>query len=230
MQMQQKGLQGNAMERQGSQMDMSGPRSGSPGSGDAPSPKRQRLEGNMQSMNQRPGPPNHMPSNQVGVPTSSHPSTPNLSMSAPVPDPAVFAQTEQLLRQKGIDPAQIPPQQLQQLAMQPANHQAKSVETYSASIQQSMKAALNKQNQGMPPNAAAAAMAAGQGSPMNPGMDAATTDFYAAAAANGRAPSMPPGMGMPGQAGNAAAAAAAGQGGQNGGNHALQDYQMSTLR
>ncbi|KAK3099056.1 hypothetical protein LTR53_019177, partial [Teratosphaeriaceae sp. CCFEE 6253] len=63
-QMRQQHMQSNAMERQGSQMDMSGPRSGSPGSGDAPSPKRQRLDGNMQGMNQRPGPPNHMQSTQ----------------------------------------------------------------------------------------------------------------------------------------------------------------------
>lgn len=42
------------MERQNSNLEMGGPRSGSPGSGDAPSPKRQRLDvnGNMQQMNQ----------------------------------------------------------------------------------------------------------------------------------------------------------------------------------
>ncbi|SMQ49819.1 unnamed protein product [Zymoseptoria tritici ST99CH_1A5] len=49
-------MQGNPMERQGSQMDQRG--SGSPNNGDAPSPKRQRLDGNMQQNPQaRPGQP-----------------------------------------------------------------------------------------------------------------------------------------------------------------------------
>ncbi|GIZ42283.1 hypothetical protein CKM354_000555800 [Cercospora kikuchii] len=61
MQKQRQLQQGNAqggtqMERQGSQMNMSDPRSGSPntgGGGEAPSPKRQRLEGNMQQQQQQ---------------------------------------------------------------------------------------------------------------------------------------------------------------------------------
>jgi len=206
---------GNAMERQGSQMDsMSGPRSGSPGSGEAPSPKRQRLDGNMQPMQQRPGPPNHQQSHQVGLPTSSNPGTPQM-------DPAIYAQTEQLLRQKGIDPAQVPPQTFHVLSMQPANNQAKSVEAYSSSIQQHMKSALQKQQGGMTPNAGTG-MGGGQGSPMS-GLDA-NAEFYATN--GGRGPSLPPNMGMPGQ--NAANAAAAGQAGANG-NHALQDYQMQLM-
>ncbi len=44
-------MQANQMERQGSQLDnMSAQRSGSPGSGDAPSPKRQRLEGSFEGL------------------------------------------------------------------------------------------------------------------------------------------------------------------------------------
>lgn len=62
-------MQANQMERQGSQMGIDGPRSGSPGSGEAPSPKRQRLEGNMPQMNRggQPGPPGQMQSSQ-GMP------------------------------------------------------------------------------------------------------------------------------------------------------------------
>lgn len=215
-------MAGNQMERQGSQMD--GTRSGSPGSGDAPSPKRPRLDGQMQPMNQgRPGPPQQMPSNQVGLPQA--PNTPSMR----TPDPTLIAQTQELLRHKGVDPATIPPQQLAHLAMQDANHQAKSVETYSASIKQSMAAAMqthaNGANKGMsmPPNSAAmaaASMGAGvQGSPMsqNAGIDGATAEFYNATNGGRIPPSMMAG-------GNAAAAA---QG--NGGNHALQDYQMQLM-
>ncbi|KAK3115932.1 hypothetical protein LTR53_004263 [Teratosphaeriaceae sp. CCFEE 6253] len=144
-----------------------------------------------------------------------------MSMSAP--DPAVYAQTEQLLRQKGIDPAQVPPQTFHVLSMQPANNQAKSVEAYSTSIQQHMKTALNKANQqGMTPNPGAG-MGGGQGSPMS--LDA-NGEFYAATTANGtRGPSLPPGMGIAGQTANAANAA----GQANNGNHALQDYQMQLM-
>ena len=64
-------MQNNSqMERSNSQMDN---RTTSPGSGDAPSPKRQRLEGGMQQMGQgRPGQPGQMPqaTQQVG-PTPS---------------------------------------------------------------------------------------------------------------------------------------------------------------
>ncbi|KAK0267679.1 hypothetical protein LTS16_021379 [Friedmanniomyces endolithicus] len=218
MQMQrQQHMQGNVMERQGSQMEMNGPHSNSPGSVDAPSPKRQRLDGNMQHMGQRPGQPNQMPLNPVGHPASSHPGTPNMGMA--VPDAAY---TEHLLRQKGIDPSTITPQHLQFIAMQSADRQTKSVETYSASLTQTMKAALNKSGQGMPQNPAAN-MGVSQGSPMS--MDV-SGEFYAASGANGaRGPSLPPGM--PGQAANLAAAAN-GQNGSNG-NHALQDYQMQLM-
>lgn len=61
-------MPGAQMERQTSQMDMTGGRNGSPHAvGEAPSPKRQRIgDGNMQPNNGvRPGPPNPMQSNQV---------------------------------------------------------------------------------------------------------------------------------------------------------------------
>ena len=61
---QQQMMQGQQMERSNSQMDMNGPRSGSPGSGDAPSPKRQRMDGNVQQMGPRPGQQGQMPNTQ----------------------------------------------------------------------------------------------------------------------------------------------------------------------
>lgn len=74
-------MQSSQMERSNSQMEMSGPRSGSPNNGDAPSPKRARLDGgNMPQMAQaRPGQPGQMQAgSQVGSPpqlphTPSHP-------------------------------------------------------------------------------------------------------------------------------------------------------------
>ena len=196
--------------------NMSGPRSGSPGSGDAPSPKRQRLEGNMQAMNQgRPGQPGQMQGNQVG-PLSDTPSS----------DPAKLEYTRELLRRNGVDPDGVSPQQLRNMALQPTNVQAQSVEVYSQSMQQHTQAAMNNVNRpnsnvnkGIPPNMGPGGA---QGSPMSqPGMDGATGEFYAAANGGGR---------MPMQANAAAAAAgAAGQAGNNNGNHALQDYQMQLM-
>ena len=208
-------MQGSAMERQGSQMDGSGPRSGSPGSGDGPSsPKRQRVEGGMQQMTQgRPGQPGQMQGNQVGL----------LSDNFPRADPASLQQTIQLLQEKGVDPSTIPPQQLHNLSRQPTNHQAQSVEVYSHSIQQQMQAAMNSQlnksngSKVMNPNMGPGGGA--QGSPMNQaGMDGATGEFYANV--NGR---------MPMAQQNAAVAAAAGQANNGGSNHALQDYQMQLM-
>jgi hypothetical protein len=60
-------MQANAMERQGSAINMNDARnSGSPNNGDnAPSPKRLRTEGSMSQLNQaRPG---QQPNNQVGT-------------------------------------------------------------------------------------------------------------------------------------------------------------------
>ena len=189
---------------------------GSPGSGDAPSPKRARLEGggNMPQMNQgRPGQPGQMQGNQVG-PLSDVPAT---------PDPAPIEQTRELLRQRNIDPDSIPQQQLLNAALQSTNIQAQTVEIYSTSMQQQMQAAMNNVNKansnvnkGMPPNSGPGGA---QGSPMSqPGMDAGGAgEFYAA---NGGRLPMPQ---------NAAAAVQAGQAGNNNGNHALQDYQMQLM-
>lgn len=203
-------MQGAQMERSGSQMDMSGPRSGSPGSGDAPSPKRARLDGgNAQQMNQgRPGQPGQMQGNQVG-PASELPS-----------DPA-HAHTHKLLLDRGLDPANFAGV-IPELSTTPTNVQVQNVELYSQSLQKQMESAMNKTQsntqKGMPPNMGPGGA---QGSPMSQqGMDGATSEFYAAA--NGR---------MPMQANNpqaVAAAAAAGQGNNNG-NHALQDYQMQLM-
>nr|POE80066.1 transcriptional activator soma [Quercus suber] len=204
----QQNQQATQMERQGSQLEMNGARSGSPGSGDAPSPKRQRLEGGgMQPMNQgRPGPPGQM-TGQVGLPNT-------------VPD-HVLQHTQELLRQKGLDPSTMTHQQLQHLAQQPANHQSKSIETYKQSMQQSMSAQLDQaansnMNKGMPPNLGMVP-AGPQGSPMGQvPVDSGTGEFYAtpngARMVNGNVPA----NGM--QNGN-----------QAGGNHALQDYQMQLM-
>jgi len=199
-------MPGQQMERSNSQMEMNGPRSNSPGSGDAPSPKRQRLEGNMQQM-QRPVPQSQM-SNQVG------PDNPPL-------DPAAAQHTRELLDSYGIDTSTMPEDQLQMIASQPTNNTIKSLDVYSRQMQRSMTNAMNNANsdtnKGMPPNVAAAmGTAGGQGSPMSQaGMDGAMGDF------NG-------GM-RPGMVPNAAVAAAGAQAGQNNGNHALQDYQMQLM-
>ncbi|KAK4503719.1 hypothetical protein PRZ48_004634 [Zasmidium cellare] len=200
-------MPGAPMERQGSQMD----RNGSPNAGtDAPSPKRQRIEGNMNQMNQaRPGQPGQMQGgNQVGTPSN-----------APPPFDALPAHTRELLLSRGLDPSTMSQEQLQKMSAQPTNIQAKSVENYSQAIQQHMQAAMQRTgsnaNKGMPPNPAMGPGGA-QSSPMNQqGIDGAGNEFY-----NNR-------MGMPQ---NGAAVAAAGQqGAANNGNHALQDYQMQLM-
>ena len=153
-------MPGQQMERSNSQMEMNGPRSGSPGSGDAPSPKRQRLDGNVQQMGPRPGgPPGQMPNTQVGL------HNPSL-------DPAAANQTRELLARAGIDPNKMPPDQFHLIAMQPTNTQQKSAEQYSHLMQQSAMNAMNQaksnMNKGMPPNVSAAMGPAGaQGSPLS---------------------------------------------------------------
>lgn len=207
---QQQMMQGSQMERSNSQMEMNGPRSGSPGAGDAPSPKRQRLDGNVQQMGARPGQQGQMPNSQVG------PDNPSSL------DPAAANHTRELLTSAGIDPGAMPPEQFHLIAMQPTNAQRKSVDLYSHQMQQSTMNALNQaksnMNKGMPPNVSAAMGPAGtQGSPLSQaGMDASLADFQ-----NG-------GM-RPGMVPTAAVAAAGGQSGPNAGNHALQDYQMQLM-
>jgi hypothetical protein len=203
---------GNQMERSGSQMEN---RTGSPGSGDAPSPKRQRLDGGMQPMNQgRPGQPGQMQQgNQVG-PTPDNPSS----------TPALET-VKEMLRARDYDPDQIAPQQLLKLSFQPTNVQTQSVETYASHMKQNAQQAMNgviqsssNVHKGIPPNMGPNPA---QGSPLSQqGMDGTPNEFYANANANGNA--------RLAMQGNAAAAAAAGQG-NNGGNHALQDYQMQLM-
>lgn len=218
-------MSGNQMERQSSQMDMSGPRSGSPNSGDAPSPKRQRLEGNMQQQmgpGGRPGPSAQMPGNQVG-PLSS-------------PNPEALAQAKERLRQQGVDVSQLRPHTVQLLAMQRADVVDKTVDSFRQGMAQSQSNTVNSYRQGlaqshgaelqklkndsdnmtkgqMPPNPAMHPGA--QASPLSQaGIEPGTGEFYAAHA---------------GRMNAAAAAVAAGQPGGSGGNHALQDYQMQLM-
>lgn len=96
-------MQSSQMERSNSQMEMGGPRSGSPSNGDAPSPKRARLEGGMPQMPQaRPGQPGQMPAgSQVGYPPNSPPSY-----------EALPAHTRELVFNHQLDPILIPHEQL----------------------------------------------------------------------------------------------------------------------
>jgi hypothetical protein len=206
---QQQMMQGQQMERSNSQMDMNGPRSGSPGSGDAPSPKRQRMDGNVQQMGPRPGQQGQMPNTQVGPDTSSL-------------DPAAANQTRELLARSGIDVNSMPVDQFNLIAMQPTNYQRKSAEQYSQQMQQSAMVAMNQaksnMNKGMPPNVSAAMGPAGaQGSPLSQAGIDPTLEFG------------PNGAMRPGLVPGAGAVAAGAPGGPNSGNHALQDYQMQLM-
>lgn len=203
-------MQGNPMERQGSQMDQRG--SGSPNNGDAPSPKRQRLDGNMQQNPQaRPGQPGQgQGGNPVGSPFNPPPSIESLP-----------AYTLQLLREKNLDPSIMSHEQLLSLSAQPTNIQVKSMEVYSQSIQQQMQAAMQKTgsngNKGMSQNPQLGPGGAAHSSPMSQqGMDGNSSEFYA----QQQRMAMPQ-NGVPG--------AAPGQQGANNGNHALQDYQMQLM-
>ena len=208
-------MQANQMERQGSQMDnMSAQRSGSPGSGDAPSPKRQRLE-NMQTMNQaRPGQPGQMQGNQVG----SYPSP----AAIPPSDPAA-EKTRELLRKHNLKPEDLNPILLDNLKNNPNSNQvAQAAEAYANSMKSQQASQMNTKNtssdmnKGIPPNMTPGGA---QGSPMSQaGMDGATGEFYAANGNNRMAMQT-----------NAANAAQAGQAGNSNGNHALQDYQMQLM-
>jgi hypothetical protein len=209
-------MQANQMERQGSQMDnMSAQRSGSPGSGDAPSPKRQRLEGNMQTINQgRPGQPGQMQGNQVG---------PLSPPAEPLPPDPAAEKTRALLRKHDLNPEILPETLIDNLKTQPTNVQAQAAEVYASSLKDHQAAQMNHKitnsdmNKGIPPNMGPGGA---QGSPMSqPGMDGATGEFYAAANGGTRMAMQP----------NAAGAAAAGQAGNSNGNHALQDYQMQLM-
>lgn len=208
-QSQQQMMPGQPMERSNSQMEMNGPRSGSPGSGDAPSPKRQRMDGNVQQMGQRPGQPGQMPNTQVGLDTSTL-------------DPVAAIQTRELLARSGIDLNSMPADQFNLIAMQPTNMQQKSVDLYSHQMQQSAIHAMNQaksnMNKGMPPNVSAAMGPAGaQGSPLSQAGIDPSLEFT------------PNGPMRPGIVPGAGAVAAGAPGGPNSGNHALQDYQMQLM-
>lgn len=218
-------MQGNAMERQGSQLDMSGSRSqGSPHSGDAPSPKRQRTDGSAPQMNQaRPGQAGQVQGHQVGLPITasaainlaSHPTAP----FTPNPD------MQNLLQSKGFtseDVEGMNQEQLAQLSAMPQSFQAKSVEVYRDAMTKRAEAGIanvqktnSNASKGIPPNNAMVPGGA-QSSPMSQqGMEAPTGDFYNGNARMGMQPN--------GAAGNGQ------QNGQQNGNHALQDYQMQLM-
>lgn len=210
-------MQASGMERSGSTMNnMSDARnSGSPNPGDsAPSPKRQRMEGSLQQLNQpRPGQPGQ--NNQVGAVPRNYQFLPQ--------------QTRELLAQHGINPESMPYEQLQHLSMQPAKNQAQSIEAYSQAMMRQQIAIQQQnpnsnpnmkvmpQNPAMPggPNAAAAAAAAAQQQNVmaQQSMDS-PGDFYAS--------NRMPNNNGPGQAQQV-------QQQQQGGNHALQDYQMQLM-
>lgn len=164
--------QSQQMARDGSQMG--GPRSGSPGSGDAPSPKRQRMDdGGFNGQQMGPGgrPQGTMPGQQVG--TTS----------------AAAAHTAQILLNHGIDINDIPPQQFNAMQMQPTPDQNKAAQVYSQSLQQQMKTAMNNAsnlNKGMPGNP----VGLPQGSPPSMAAMDGSNEFYAA---NGQMRAMPPG-------------------------------------
>ncbi|KAI0596147.1 hypothetical protein F4775DRAFT_594579 [Biscogniauxia sp. FL1348] len=186
----------NHMQRDGSNMDGNQNRPASPGSTEnAPSPsKRPRLDGsgpfNPQQPNMMNGqrPQHGMPGQQVG-------NTRNAAI------------TQHMLSTNGIDPANLSPQQFQNFSAQPPQAQAKSIQTYSQTLQQHHGQQMpNKQV----PNPAGPQ---GQGSPMIPQGPNDIGAFYNANDMGGPA-GMRPGPG-------------AAQGG--GSNHALQDYQMQLM-
>jgi len=83
-------MQSSQMERSSSQMEMGGPRSGSPINGDAPSPKRARLDGNMPQMPQaRPGQPGQMPAGSQGMPQNPQMGPGGGAQSSPMSQPGL---------------------------------------------------------------------------------------------------------------------------------------------
>lgn len=196
------------------------------------------------------------------TPTLNSTILPNIPQLADAPhptalprEPAQLAQTYALLRQNGVDPAKIPQQQVYNLAMQPANHQQKSVEAYSSSLKRSMTAAMHQassttQNQQSNSNVT-------KGMPPQPQPQQLPNQLPQGMPPQGQPGQQPmPGQGMPQgmqvgsdgqsvqdfynaqnggrplQMGAAAAqqqAVAQAQGQNSNGNHALQDYQMQLM-
>jgi hypothetical protein len=115
-----------------------------------------------------------------------------------------------MLLANGINPGALTPQQLQQFTSQPPNIQQKSVQAYSANLQQHHGQQMpNKQV----PNAGGPQ---GQGSPMMAPPEGVMNSFY-------------PGGEMGGPAGMRPVPGAAQAGAAGGSNHALQDYQMQLM-
>ena len=157
------------MQRENSSMDGQ-QRPQTPGSGEnAPSPKRQRLDGggsfNGQMMPMGRGQPQGMQGQQVRTPTRAD----------------VLAK----LAAVGVNSEHVTEHQLQMLQMQTPQVQAKSMQVYANSMRQSMQTAMDSNAQkGMPnPNGFP------QGSPA---MDAANAEFLNANAMRGM-PGQPPG-------------------------------------
>lgn len=150
-------LQQTQMQREGSNMDMGGQRPQSPGAGDnAPSPKRQRLEG--QPYNGQMGPAGRAQGMQ-GPPMG------NMT--------AVAGQNGQMLLQNGINPNELPPSQMGAFSAGTPNVQQKSLEVYAQNMANNQRAALSNHSlaKGMNPTGVP------QGSPMNqPNVDG--VDFF----------------------------------------------------
>jgi len=128
---QQQLLQQTQMQRDGSNMDMGGQRPQSPGGGDnAPSPKRQRLDG-QQAFNGQMVPGGRgqgMPGQPIG----------NM--------PAAAAPNGQMLLQNGINPAELPHGQMSAFQASTPNVQQKSLEVYAQSLVNNQRAALSNHN------------------------------------------------------------------------------------
>lgn len=191
----------NQMQRDPSDMDR---RPTSPGSTDnAPSPsKRPRLDGNTPFNPQQAGmvpngrpPQQGMPGQQVG--------------NGPNNPAAAQAAAQQLLLANGIDPNMLTQSQFQTFQNQPPATQQKSIQAYSANLQQHHGQQMPNKGMPNPGNPQ------GQGSPMMAqGPNGADLNTFYNANELGAPGAMRPGPGN-------------GQGG--GSNHALQDYQMQLM-
>ncbi|KAI1331675.1 hypothetical protein F5Y16DRAFT_422160 [Xylariaceae sp. FL0255] len=189
----------NQMQRDGSNMDSSQNRPASPGSTDnAPSPsKRPRLDG------AGPFNPQQHPNMMNGQrPQQGMPGGPGVGDTS-----KAYSAATQMLRSNGIDPTNLSAEQFRDFQAQPAQNQAKSIQTYAVTLQQHHGQQMpNKQIAN--PNGPQ-----GQGSPMlAQGPDSSTLNaFYNADIA--------PGGMRPGPGANAS----------GGSSHALQDYQMQLM-
>lgn len=172
----------NMMQRDPSGMADGRERPSSPASGEnAPSPKRQRLDGAPFNPNQ-PGAmmPNGRPGQ--GMPGQQMPGGPNA------------AAAQQMLTANGINPNSLHPQQLQNFVNAPPAAQQKSIATYSQNLQQHHGTQLGGKQM---PNAGPQ----GQGSPMMPGPDGQALNAYYNPGEMGGPGGIRPGPGGPQTAG-----------------------------